>query len=99
MKGFKKYKTKPRQIQAFCFDGSIESFLKISDLNICYNVTYNYIITDNQKNWPAAEPQTRVKTYTADKHLRRLDVDTAVRALPPYSNNIGEDKWNFRKKL
>lgn len=43
MKGFKKYKTKPRQIQAIYFDGSIESFLKISDLNTCYNVTFNYV--------------------------------------------------------
>lgn len=37
----------------------------------------------SQKNYKPSQDNT------GDKHLRRLDVDIAVRALPPYTHSIG----------
>lgn len=38
-----RYRKKPIQVQALCFDGSMSSFLKIKNLNEKYKIVYNFV--------------------------------------------------------
>lgn len=38
-----RYRKKPIQVQALCFDGSMSSFLEIKKLNEKYKIVYNFV--------------------------------------------------------